>query len=77
MIRKLMCWLGKHEYEIDIVKNSPNDTEYGIFYDKFSKELKGMIGINIRCKHCKKHLGSHIVFSQILAKNLGLKEIKK
>lgn len=77
MIRKLLCKLGIHKCELEIVKNNSDGTEYGIFYDYHSKELKGMIAINERCKHCGKPLGSHLVTSHILAKHLGLEEIKR
>jgi hypothetical protein len=72
MFRKLLCFLGFHEWDVEIVKSSPNGLECNLFYDEENKVFRVFIAMNFYCKHCKKRLGSRIIVATFPAKDIGL-----
>lgn len=64
MIRKLMCWLGWHEWEIDVAKDF-NGKEIVACIDVMTDDVECKARVHIRCKHCGKILSSKVIKSKI------------
>ena len=59
MIRKLLCRLGFHEWELDVVTCLGNGKEYCV--QKYEDGTEIYIFLNIKCKHCGKFIRSQII----------------
>lgn len=75
MIRKLLCWLGFHEWDVEVVRCNIDGPECCLTYDESDNTFKVFIVMNFYCKHCKKHLGSKIIRASFSAKDIGFREV--
>lgn len=73
MIRKLLCWLGFHEWDVEVVRSNVDGPECCISYNDEDDTLRVMMAMNFKCKHCKKHLGSKVIIARFPANELGIK----
>ena len=75
MIRKLLCKFKAHEPEFEVVRCNGDGPEGILRYEEQTDQFSAYIFINMKCKHCKKTLGSRIIHITYSAKELGVKKI--
>lgn len=77
MIRKLLCWLGFHEWDVEVVRCNIDGPECSLSYDELDDSFRVIMAMNFYCKHCKKHLGNKIIIARFQAEDIGFRKIKK
>lgn len=77
MFQKIKCWLGFHDWKLEVVRCNVDGPESMISYDEKTGRIYATVFINIVCEHCGKRLGSRIVQASCSAKELGLRRDKR
>lgn len=72
MIRRLLCLLGFHELDVEVVRRNIDGPECSLTYDKSDDTFKVFIAMNFYCKHCKKYVDNKIIVASFPAKDIVL-----
>ena len=77
MWKKIKCWLGFHDWKLEVVRCNVDGPENILSYDEQTGRIYAMVAMNIVCEHCGKRLGSRIVQASRSAKELDLRRTKR